>query len=197
MPRWLTYPLPLGNRFQLKNTITPFAILSYLAVIPVVAAITIWWRSFSVLEAIIAGILSALIMFVSECVHQYGHAWAARSVGYPMIGLYHFSWFSASIYPKDEPPLPPATHIRRALGGFWINVLIGLVLGVFILWLWPHGWLGWVLNFAAVYNFFVLGLGALLPIDIPGVFTIDGGTLLHYWREIQNEKRQTSNKPNK
>jgi hypothetical protein len=45
---------------------------------------------------------------------------------------------------------------------------------------------GWLVAFTAVYNFFVLGLGALLPIDIPGVFTIDGGTILRYWRERRN-----------
>lgn len=191
MPRWLTDPIPLGTWFQLKNTITPLAVLSYVVVIPAVAIVTAWWLSLSLLDSIIAGILSVLIMFVSENVHQLGHAWAARSVGYPMIGLHHFFWFAASLYPKDEPPLPPATHIRRALGGFWINVLIGLILGIFLFWLWPHGLWGWVLNFAAVYNLFVMGLGALLPIDIPGIFTIDGGTLLHYWREMQKEKQQT------
>lgn len=192
MPRWLTHPLPLGNWFQLKITITPLAILSYIVVVPVVAAVTIAWLSLSLFEAIVAGSLSALSMFVFESLHQFGHAWAARSVGYPMIGLHHFSWFSASHYPKDEPPLPPAIHIRRASGGFWVNILFGLIFGVLAIWVWPISpfW-GWVTAFTAIYNFFVLGLGALLPIDIPGVFTIDGGTILHYWREMQNEKRQT------
>jgi len=190
MPRWLSYPLPLGTWLQLKITISPLALLLYAAIIPLVAAITRMWLALPASQAIAAGILSMLSMFGFECLHQFGHAWAARSVGYPMIGLHHFSLFSAGLYPKDEPPLPPVTHIRRALGGFWISLLVGLAFGVLALWVWPLSlfW-GWIAGFTAAYNFFVLGLGAPLPIDIPGVFTVDGGTILHYCRELQNEKK--------
>jgi hypothetical protein len=44
--------------------------------------------------------------------------------------------------------------------------------------------------FSALYNFVILGLGALFPIDIPGVFTNDGGALYNYWRASQAEKRR-------
>ena len=129
-----------------------------------------------------------VLMFVTENIHQLGHAWAAKSVGYPMIGIRHFSWFSGSIYPKDELPLPPMTHIKRALGGFWINILIGLALAPLAFYLWTlNGVAAFTVVATSVWNLFVLGLGALLPIDFNG-FTVDGGTIVGYWKEMNRDK---------
>ncbi len=189
MRRRMTQPIPLGTWFGLQNTISLWGVLSYLAVVPAAAAVAGAWLSLSWGEALIAGALTSLMMFVCESLHQWGHSRAARRTGYPMLGIHHFSVFSSCLYPGDEPPLPPSTHIRRALGGFWINMLIGLLFGAAALNLWPRGgWLGWVTAFSAVWNFFVLGLGALLPIRIPGLLTVDGATILHYWRESRRAK---------
>ena len=38
--------------------------------------------------------------------HQFGHAWAARRVGYPMTGLRYRGVLAASLYPRNEPELP-------------------------------------------------------------------------------------------
>jgi len=189
MYRRMSRPLSLGTWFGLKITISLLSLLSYLAAALGIAALAKMWLSLSLIEAVLAGVLSALSMFVGEMLHQLGHAWAARQTGYPMSGIHNFSLFSACLYPSDEPALPPSLHIRRALGGFWINLLIGLLLGAAAVNLWPAGGLwGWVTAFNAIWNFFVLGLGALLPIDIPGVFTIDGGTILRQWRESRHLK---------
>ena len=68
--------------------------------------------------------------------------------------------------------------------------MIGILLAPLAFYLWRRGGvLAWVIAFTAVWNFFVLGLGALTPIDIPGVFTIDGGTILRYWRESRSVNR--------
>ena len=183
----------LGTWFGLKMSITPLSVLSYLAVVPLAAGVAGWWGALSVSDALSVGAVSVVIMFVCENLHQWGHSRAARRTGYPMIGVHHFSLFSACLYPLDEPHLPPAIHIRRALGGFWINLLIGLLLGAAALSLWPQGGVaGWVTAISAIWNFFVLGLGALLPIDIPGVFTIDGGTI---WRYLREGKRLQHNAP--
>ena len=40
----------------------------------------------------------------------------------------------------------------------------------------------WLAGFGAVTNLIVLGLGALVPLKIPGGGLNDGATLLHYWR---------------
>lgn len=189
----MSRPIGLGAWFGLKVTISPWSIASYLAVAVVAAAVTALFFSLPRGEALLAGALTALMMFLCENLHQWGHSRAARRAGYPMIGVHHFSLFSTCLYPADEPPLPPGIHIRRALGGFWINLLIGLLLAPAAINLWPGGGMaGWLTASTAIWNFFVLGLGALLPIDIPGVLTIDGGTILHYWREMRGGvKRET------
>jgi len=117
-----------------------------------------------------------------------------------MVGIHFFNLFSASQYPADEPALPPRTHVTRALGGFWINTIIGLLLLPVALDLWPHGreilptavsLVAWLAGFGMVTNLFVLGLGALIPLKIPGGGLNDGGTLLHYWLEGQRKAQGT------
>ncbi len=186
----------LGALFSLKTTTSFWGIIWFLILIPWLGWSAARVVSLSFWDAALAGILSTLAMYVGEWAHQLGHARAARRAGYPMIGIHWVWWLSSSIYPKDEPPLPPRTHIQRALGGFWVNVLIGLLLAPLAFYLWPGGGLwAWVFAFSATFNFFVLGLGALLPIDIPGVFTIDGGTIWRYWRESRQPSNDTHRGP--
>jgi hypothetical protein len=174
----------LFTLFGLKTTISPVGILSFIFVIPLLALLAASTTTISFGAAMLAGGLAAALMLISEWAHQLGHAFAARRLGYPMIGIHVHSIFGASIYPPDEPPLPPAIHIRRALGGFWVNLVIGLFLMPYAFFLWFDGGVrGWVVAFTTLYNFFILGLGSLFPIDIPGRFTNDGGTLLRLWRE--------------
>jgi len=176
--------IPLFTLAGLKTTVSPLGLLSLLTMIPLTGWLAAWLLALPLSLAALAGVLSSFLMLVSEWLHQWGHARAAQRVGYPMAGMHFFFIFSASQYPPDEPELPARVHIQRALGGFWVNVLIGALLAPLALWLWPQGGvLAWLAASLAVWNFFILGLGALLPIDIPGVFTDDGGTLLRYWRE--------------
>jgi hypothetical protein len=154
------------------------------------AWLSAWFVELPLGWALLAGLLSALLFFVSEWLHQMGHASAARAVGHPMVGIHFFNVFSAGQYPA-EPPLPPATHVRRALGGFWVNIVIGLLLLPAALYLWPRAGeilpeparlVAWLAGFGAFSNLVVLGLGALVPLKIPGGGLNDGGTLLHYWQ---------------
>jgi len=176
--------------FGLNITFTRASFYWHLGLGLVCAALAAWLLRLGLGAALAAGVLSAALWFASELVHQFGHAWAARSVGHPMIGLQFFSLFSASIYPANEPPLPRRVHVLRSLGGFWVNVVIGLALAPLALAAWPNGGVGaWVLAFGVVANFFGLGLGALLPITIPGGDGLtDGGALLRYWQEARREK---------
>jgi len=181
--------IPLGRWVGLPLTISPLGIVCYLAVIPLSALGSSLLANLDLVSSLWVGCLVAFSMFIFEWLHQWGHAVAARRTGYPMIGIHFFSLFSASQYPPDEPPLPPILHIRRALGGFWINLLIGLLLGAAALNLWSGGGaLGWFTAVNAVWNFFILGLGALVPINMPGVLINDGASLLHYWRLLQTEQ---------
>ncbi len=175
-------PTALFKLMDVTVTISPAGLASFAIVIAAAAWLAAAWLKLDPGQALVAGTLSAAVMFVSELLHQFGHAYAARRVGYPMRGIHFFSILAASRYPADEPPLPRRTHTARALGGFWVNVVIGLLLAPygFVLWL-QGGVAGWVMALAAVYNFFVLGLGAFVPIHIPGVLTTDGATLLRLW----------------
>ena len=174
--------IPLLTVLSLQTTISPLGIASFVAAVPLTAVIAAWILRLAPGEAALAGLLSAPVMFLSEWVHQWGHARAARRVGYPMTGMHFHSLFSSSLYPPDEPELPARTHIRRALGGFWVNLLLGLLVAPLALYLWPRGGvLGWLAGFTALWNTVGLSFGAFTPIDIPGVFTTDGGTLLRYW----------------
>jgi hypothetical protein len=176
--------------FGLAVTVTRAALLWHAGLAVLCALLAAWLLRLSLLPALLAGLLSAFVFFLSELLHQLGHALAARGVGHPMQGLHFFSLFSASLYPADEPALPRRVHVMRSLGGFWVNVLLGLVLLPLAVRAWPPGGVGaWLLAFAAFANLLVLGLGAFLPITVPGgTGATDGAALLRYWREAQRER---------
>jgi len=136
--------------------------------------------------AIIGGLIAALMHFASEIIHQFGHAAAAQRTGHPMKGM-RFWWILAqSIYPSDESELPPATHVRRALGGPLISLIVTTVTGVVALLLAAIGGLAYYLAaFAFVDNLFFFFIGSLLPLG----FT-DGSTLLRYWGKIKVPSKQ-------
>jgi hypothetical protein len=180
--------------FGLQVSLAPAAVVSYLLLVLLAALLAGWQLQLSLGPALLAGFFSALVFFASELLHQFGHALAARRVGHPMAGIHFFHILSGSVYPRSEPPLPPAVHVRRALGGFWVNLLVGLLFLPVALALYPRGTellppgpsvLAWVAAFGAFTNILVLGLGALLPLKLPGGGWTDGGTLLHYWRQGQ------------
>lgn len=182
--------------FKLRVTVTTLAAVAYAVLALVATALAAWLAHLSLGPAFVAGVLSAVIFFVSELLHHTGHALAAHLVGYPMRGIHFFSVLAGSVYPADEPALAPRLHIRRALGGFWVNVLLGLLAWPLAAYLFPQGTeilppvisvVAWLAAFTTVTNLLVLGLGAFIPIKLPGGGWTDGGTLLHYWRELRAE----------
>ena len=186
----------VGPVLGLRTALLPLFWPSYLALALVAGFLSHTMVHLSWGLAVLAGLLSALIFLVCEWLHQFGHSLAARSVGGPMVGIRFFNLFSASEYPADDPALPRAAHVRRALGGFWVNLVLGLLFLPVAVKLWPHGreilppavsLLAWLAGFGLVINVLVLGLGALLPLRIPGGGLNDGGTLLKYWLEARQK----------
>ena len=191
--------LTIGPIFGLRLSFTRLFWPSYLVLAIVAAVLSRWLVHLPVSTAIVAGVFSALLFLVSEWLHQTGHAIVAQAVGHPMQGIRFFNIFSASEYPADEPVLPPQTHMRRALGGFWVNLIIGLLLLPIALKLWPHGreilpptvsLVAWLAGFGVIVNLVVLGLGALLPLKLPGGGGLtDGGALLQFWLQARGKSQ--------
>ncbi len=184
--------LQFSSPYGVTTVITPSAFVTYVIVAPLLG-----WLASALLDltfgpAALAGAISAFLLYPSEWLHQMGHARAAYRVGYPMSKIWMFSPLALSLYPRDEPELPRAIHVKRALGGFWVNLLVGVLLAPLAVALWPRGdvW-AWVVGFIAAHNFFILGIGPFVPIPFPGGNTTDGGTLLRLWREKRAEARET------
>ena len=176
---------PLGSLAGLRLSTAPSAVAGFIILWLVLAVVGATLLEMSWGMAILFGLLATLLHFVSELLHQFGHAWAARRTGYPMTGIRFWTIFSASIYPADEPQLPAATHIRRALGGAPVNIVLALLSLPLVFALRPAGGLAgslagslpWYLAlFFFLDNFFILGLGAFLPLGFN-----DGSTLLYWW----------------
>ena len=169
----------LGKVAGLKLSVEPLAIAGTVVLLALLSAVAIGVLDLPVWEALIGSLIAVLLHWVSDIAHHLGHAWAARRTGYPMSGVRLGKWgvLGTSLYPPDEPALPAAIHIRRALGGPAGSLLVSLLAAVAALLLRPVGgapW--WVAVFLFLDNFFLLTLGAFLPLG----FT-DGSTVLHWW----------------
>jgi hypothetical protein len=166
----------LGTLAGLRLTAIPAAVIGsiglYVIVIMLMAAFNI-----PIGSALLGGVIVVILHWFSELVHQLGHGWAARRTGHPMIGIRYWGVLSTSIYPADEPMLPAAIHVRRALGGPIGSIGLGIMVGLIALTMSSSSeLLHWLLWFITFDNLVVFGLGALLPLG----FT-DGSTVLHYW----------------
>jgi hypothetical protein len=165
----------LGRLAGLQLSARPSALYSSL-LLWVLFAVLGWFLFLDLAVAVLFGLLCTLLHWLSDLVHQLGHARAARHTGYPMTGLRLWFIFSQSLYPSDEPPLPGRVHVRRALGGPPASILLGCLAGLLALLSPAGGFIWWLLLVVALDNWLVLGFGAFLPLG----FT-DGSTLLT-WR---------------
>jgi hypothetical protein len=177
--------IKLGKVAGLELSARPSAIVGFILLWVLLGGVAALLFKVPLGEAIVGGFIAVVLHYVSEIVHNLGHAWAARRTGYPMIGVRLFGVLGVSLYPQDEPPLPADVHIRRALGGPAASLLLTLVAAVIALALRPStalraGLLGktpWLVAvFCFLENLLVFTLGAFLPLG----FT-DGSTLLEWW----------------
>jgi hypothetical protein len=181
----MTRPIPLFTLFSVTTSVSLLSLFT-----AALTAIGLSWLAARQMllplgSALLAGTLLTLISIASDWLHQMGHARAAHATGYPMRGIeFVFAVFSVCRYPADEPPLSRAVHIRRALGGFWVNLIVAIVLAPYAMLAWMQGGVtGWVLGWTALFNLGGVFI-AFLPLDIPGVFSTDGGILLRYWKNV-------------
>jgi hypothetical protein len=169
----------LGTIYGVKITARPSAIIASIALWAIATEVATTFFHASHAAGIVQGLIVTLIHWLSDLLHQLGHAIAARSTGYPMSGLRLWFLLSAGLYPLDEPELPARTHVRRALGGPLMSLIVTSAAGV-IAWLMSSAGspYAWIAVFAFLDNMLIFTLGAFLPLG----FT-DGSTLLRLWRE--------------
>jgi hypothetical protein len=169
----------LGTIYGVKIIARPSAIIASIALWAVATEVATAFFHASLAAGIVQGLVVTLIHWLSDLLHQLGHAIAARSTGYPMSGLRLWFLVSSGLYPLDEPELPARTHVRRALGGPIMSLIVTVITGVIALLMRNAGSpYTWIAVFAFLDNFLIFTLGAFLPLG----FT-DGSTLLRLWRE--------------
>jgi hypothetical protein len=170
----------LGRLFSLRLSVEPLAIAGSVALLALLSIVAIVVLGFPIGAAVVGALIAVVLHWLSEIVHNLGHAWAARSTGYPMAGIQlgRLAIFGTCLYPPNEPALPARVHIRRALGGPAASLLLSIIAAAILVTLGVsnHAVLWWVALFFFLDNFVVLALGAFLPLG----FT-DGSTLLYWW----------------
>ena len=171
----------IGKVAHLRFSVEPLFIVGTIVLWMVLSGIGSLALDLPLSQAIGGGLIAVLLYWFSEIIHQLGHAYAAHRTGYPMIGirLGTYLFFSTSLYPENEQPLPAEIHIRRALGGPICSLALTVVTGVAALTLYPlKNALWWLTLYVCIINLLVFTIGSFLPLG----FT-DGSTLLKWWRK--------------
>lgn len=175
------------NFLGMRTTFTLSALVGSVVLIVILTGAALFLTELTLLNAIIAAIGTTVIHWLGEIVHQYGHFWAAKRVGYPATGTKLWSVIGTTRYPKDEPELPAQTHIKRALGGPMISAIASVVCIILAVLFWSNtGIIRFLLGFAVFSNVGIFALGPfLLPVKTKYLET-DGGTIL-YWLRRKEE----------
>ncbi|MGA7730436.1 MAG: hypothetical protein WCD37_04085 [Chloroflexia bacterium] len=170
--------LDLGHIASLRLTASNSALIGSGLLWIGLSALAVIFLRMAIIEAVALGLFAVLLHWIGDIAHQLGHARAARASGHPMIGIRLWGLLSSSIYPADEPPLPAQVHIRRALGGPILSLVLALISGALVLLLPTASFFWWLALFFAADNLLVFTIGSLLPLG----FT-DGSTILRWLRK--------------
>jgi len=172
----------LGRLYGLRWTAMPAVFIGFAAIWALLALAGAAALRLPPLDAILGGLLGAILHYASEVWHHLGHAWAARRTGHPMIGArfgYLLGMAALSLYPPDEGELPAGVHLRRAMGGPLANLLVALIALPLALALQPSGGLAYALAlWLFLENLLIYTLQALVPLGFN-----DGQTLWDWWRK--------------
>lgn len=176
-------PIQFGKFFGLQINLLPVLFIGMISIWVILSITGYFGFDIPLGEAILLGFIGMLLHYTSELIHCCGHAIAAKSTGYPMveIQLGFLGIFARTLYPKDEPELPSSIHIRRALGGPMINLILSIILFV-ILPLWQENWY-WLGLFIFLDNLIVYTLQVFLPLGFN-----DASTILRELLKQKNKK---------
>jgi hypothetical protein len=178
MTETTTRDLRLGRVGGLDILAGPSAAAGTVVLTVIFAAIGRYAFHHGIANAVVGGLVLALLHWVSEVVHNVGHGTAARRSGHPMTGgrLGFLLVLGTSLYPHDEPALPASVHIRRALGGPIASAALTVAIGALALLL-SGSSTGWVALVWFLDNLLIFTLGAFVPLGFS-----DGSTLIHWMR---------------
>lgn len=166
----------LGQLFGLRLSFLPSAAISFLSVWAVLSLVAGFFLHASPPTALFWGLAATVFHWMSELVHNFGHAWAAQRTGYPMTGIRFWGTLATSVYPADEVQVPGRIHIQRALGGPAASALLSLLAGIITLASTTQSLSWWLALFVCMENLLVFTLQVFLPLKFN-----DGATL---WRWI-------------
>ncbi len=174
---------PLFTANGLKISATPSAIIGSIVLWLLLTLAALALTHLSLIGAMVAGFFSMLLHWTFEIIHQMGHAYAAKQAGYPMLGVRLYILLGASLYPTDEPNLPASVHIRRALGGPKISLVVLAIATVIMLLIWSSAgdFVRMLALFAFLDNLLVFTVGSVIPFPFPKLLENDGVTLMR-WR---------------
>ncbi len=172
----------LGTLAGLRLSVIPLAALGSLLIWAVCAGLGMQLLGLSFASAAIGSLFAVALHWLSELVHNLGHAWAAQRTGHPMTGVRFgtLALLGQSLYPADEPSLPGRVHIQRALGGPMASAMLTVLAGLLAQMAGRDGVFGGLAWFFLLENLLVFTLGAFAP--LPG---LDGGTILYWLRRMQ------------
>jgi hypothetical protein len=130
------------------------------------------------------GLAATAVHWLSTLTHQGGHALAAHQTGHPMKGTTLWWVMSRSVYPRNEPELPPEIHIQRALGGPIANTALGILFGLLVAVLPRRTPAWWLALLGLLENLFVFGAQVIVPLPFN-----DGGTIFKNLQAIRERER--------
>lgn len=168
----------LGQLFGLHFSFVPSAVIGFLGIWAILSLATGYLLHIPFSTALVWGLAATVFHWLSELIHNFGHAWAARQTGYPMTGIRFWGTLATSVYPANEAELPNQIHIQRALGGPAASALVSLLAGLVTLVLKTQSLTWWLALFICLENLFVFTLQVFLPLKFN-----DGAALWRWLRE--------------
>ena len=159
--------------------------ISLLLLVVVLTLIATFALGFPLSVALGMACVAAILHVVSDMWHNLGHVVASRSTGYPMTGIRMTLLVALSAYPDNEPELPPAVHIRRALGGPIASAILAVIAGLLLLLINGSGPAAWVIGLWFAENLLLFTAQAFIPLGFN-----DGSTIL-YWMRRERQTRQS------
>lgn len=170
-----------GLRLSADRTVPP----SLLLLVALLTLLAMFVLQFPLGVALAMGCAATILHVVSDFWHNLGHVVASRSTGYPMTGIRMTLLVALSAYPDNEPELPPAVHIRRALGGPIASAILAVIAGLLLLLINGSGPAAWVIGLWFAENLLLFTAQAFIPLGFN-----DGSTIL-YWMRRERQTRQS------